>query len=307
MKISTSYFFERSVDRMSDAQGRVSNLQAQVASGKQVVRPSDAPTEAAQIARLKGLVARQESYLSTIDVVDARLALEESALSAATEALTRIKELAMQAASDTQTPDTRAAIALEMQALRDELLSLSRTTTLDGAYIFSGGNSLEEPFGYDAQGRLTYQGDQAQKRVLVGDGQTIKVGQSGHDVFRSVSREAQDGTTYAVSFFASLDELIDGVKQSSRPMMGQGLKELDDLQTGLGLASARVGAQTAEVDNFRARVEDAKLRVQGLLSAAEDLDFAEAIAQMNKEMLSLEAAQGSFARIAQLSLFNYLN
>jgi flagellar hook-associated protein 3 FlgL len=38
----------------------------------------------------------------------------------------------------------------------------------------------------------------------------------------------------------------------------------------------------------------------------EDLDYAKAITEMNKQVLSLEAAQSSFAKISQLTLFDYL-
>jgi flagellar hook-associated protein 3 FlgL len=43
-----------------------------------------------------------------------------------------------------------------------------------------------------------------------------------------------------------------------------------------------------------------------VLSSVEDLNMATAITQMQKQMLSLEAAQASFAKVSQLSLFNYL-
>jgi len=36
------------------------------------------------------------------------------------------------------------------------------------------------------------------------------------------------------------------------------------------------------------------------------LDYASAITKMNQQMLSLEAAQSSFSKISQLTLFNFL-
>jgi len=38
----------------------------------------------------------------------------------------------------------------------------------------------------------------------------------------------------------------------------------------------------------------------------EDLDMPKAISLMQKQMLSLEAAQSSFAKVSQMSLFAYL-
>ena len=52
--------------------------------------------------------------------------------------------------------------------------------------------------------------------------------------------------------------------------------------------------------------EDTTLSLKTTLSNIEDLDYASAITQMQKQMLALEAAQSSFAKISQLSLFNYI-
>ncbi len=48
------------------------------------------------------------------------------------------------------------------------------------------------------------------------------------------------------------------------------------------------------------------LTLKTTLSNIEDLDYATAITQMNKQMLALEAAQSSFAKISKLSLFDYI-
>ena len=36
------------------------------------------------------------------------------------------------------------------------------------------------------------------------------------------------------------------------------------------------------------------------------LDYTEAVTRMNKDQLALQAAQSSFSKISQLSLFNYI-
>ncbi|NBO83280.1 MAG: flagellar hook-associated protein 3, partial [Betaproteobacteria bacterium] len=37
-----------------------------------------------------------------------------------------------------------------------------------------------------------------------------------------------------------------------------------------------------------------------------DVDYAEAVTRMQKEMLGLQAAQSSFAQLSKMSLFNYI-
>ena len=53
-------------------------------------------------------------------------------------------------------------------------------------------------------------------------------------------------------------------------------------------------------------VDESRLQLKGVLSKVEDLDYAEAVTRMQKELLALEAAQSSFANISRLSLFDYL-
>jgi flagellar hook-associated protein 3 FlgL len=42
------------------------------------------------------------------------------------------------------------------------------------------------------------------------------------------------------------------------------------------------------------------------LSEIEDLDYTEAVTEMQKRMMALEASQASFAQISRLNLFEYI-
>ena len=61
------------------------------------------------------------------------------------------------------------------------------------------------------------------------------------------------------------------------------------------------------VDMQNSVLDEITLRLKTTKSDAEDLDYTSAITKMNKDQLALEAAQGSFAKISQLSLFKYMN
>jgi flagellar hook-associated protein 3 FlgL len=81
---------------------------------------------------------------------------------------------------------------------------------------------------------------------------------------------------------------------------------MDSLQHGLSLAQANVGSDLKVIDQQTSVIEDTVLNLKTTLSNVEDLDYAAAITKMNQQMLSLEAAQSSFAKMSQLNLFNYL-
>ncbi|MCX7240554.1 MAG: flagellar hook-associated protein FlgL [Burkholderiales bacterium] len=306
MQISTNYLFDRASAQMSQLQNDLAKSQAQISAQKQVLNPSDAPDQAASITRLKSVIGRNDNYASALDTVQARLETESTTLSSASDVLIRIKELAIQANNGTQGSTSRAAIATEMQGLRDQLLSLANSTDTTGNYVFSGSKVRTPAFTADSTGAVSYQGDQTRMHVAVGDQRTIAVNRPGTNAFVRVVRTAAGGTTPGTGFFQSIDDLIKGVKDGTSTVMQRGLTEMDALHQGVVLAQAEAGTDLKVVDQQRAVLDDTKLTLKTVLSNVEDLDMATAITNMQKLMLSLEAAQSSFAKVSQLSLFKYL-
>jgi flagellar hook-associated protein 3 FlgL len=306
MKISTTYLYDRAVAQMTTSQSNLAKSQAQLANGKNVLQPSDAPEEAVSIQRLKSVIARQESFEQAIQTTENRLKTEETALDGVSNVLTRLKELAIQAANDTYGPKDREIIAIEMQGLQEDLLSFANTRDSNGAYLFSGSRVFTPPFERQPDGEVVYQGDETINLVEVGDQRQLRANRTGTQVFDRVVRANPDGTQSGVSFFQSVQDLVDAVRSSDRDLMNRGLGELNDLSDGVSLAIARVGSDMNVVTGQRAVLEETRLQLQLVLSEAEDLDYTEAVTKMQKQMLALEASQASFAQISRLSLFEYI-
>jgi flagellar hook-associated protein 3 FlgL len=74
---------------MSTVQNKLTQTQAQLAQGKQIINASDSPNQAATIQRLKSILNRQESYQSSLNTVKARLEGEDSTLRSVSDLLVR--------------------------------------------------------------------------------------------------------------------------------------------------------------------------------------------------------------------------
>jgi flagellar hook-associated protein 3 FlgL len=116
----------------------------------------------------------------------------------------------------------------------------------------------------------------------------------------------EGGVSSGTGFFQSIDDLIKGVTNGNSSIMQRGLTEMDALHQGVVLAQAQSGTDMKVLEQQRSILDDTRLSLKTVLSSVEDLNMATAITQMQKQMLSLEAAQASFAKVSQLSLFNYL-
>ena len=306
MKVSTGYFFDRALSQMTATQNNLAQSQAQLSTGKKIVQVSDAPDQATAIQRLKSVIARQDSYENAIRTAQNRLNAEETALEATSTILTRFKELSIQALNDTYGPKDREIIALEMQGLQEDLLSYANTQDVNGAYLFSGSRVFTPPFAMNSQGEVTYQGDETVNMVDVGDQRQVRLNRTGTEVFSGISREMPDGSREGRSFCASVQDLIDGVRNSDRQAMDQGLAELDVLSQGVAVSIAKVGSAMNVVQNQTAVLDETRLQLKTVLSEIEDLDYTEAVTEMQKRMMALEASQASFAQISRLNLFEYI-
>jgi len=306
MKISTTYLYDRAVNQMTTSQSNLAKSQAQLSSGKNILRPSDAPEDAVSIQRLKSVIARQESFEQAIQTTENRLKTEETALEGVSNLLTRLKELAIQASNDTNGPKDREIIAIEMQGLQEDLLSFANTRDANGAYLFSGSRVFTPAFAQQPDGEVIYQGDETVNLVDVGDQRQLRANRTGTQVFDRVVRTNPDGTQFGVSFFQSVNDLVAAVRSSDRENMNRGIAELTNLSDSVSLSIARVGSDMNVVSGQRAVLEETKLQLQTVLSAAEDLDYTEAVTKMQKQILALEASQASFAQISRLSLFEYI-
>ena len=306
MKISTHLMFDRASHQMSSAQTNLAKSQAQLAQGKQIINPSDAPDQASAVQRLKSILSRQDSYQTALNTVQNRLQGEDSTLSSVSDLLIRAKEIAVQANNDTLSPDNRKALGVELQGLRDQMLSLANTKDTSGNYLFAGSKVTQPPFVAVVGGSPQYVGDQTRMNVMVGENRSMPINRTGTDAFVPINRTLPDGKIQGVGFFNVMDDLITGVNTSDRPKMQGGLGELDGLLSGLSMARANIGSGLKGIEQQTSVIEDTVLNLKTTLSSVEDLDYASAITKMNQQMLSLEAAQSSFAKISQLNLFNYI-
>jgi flagellar hook-associated protein 3 FlgL len=188
--------------------------------------------------------------------------------------------------------------------LREQMLGVVNAQDDQGQSLFSGTRARAPAFT-EVDGRVAYTGDQTPVRITSGDQRLQQYNRSGTDVFARVVRETADGPQ-GVGFFDAIDDLITAVESGSQPDLQRGISEMDLLQQGVSLALAETGADQNNVQSQLDLLDQTILRLKTTLSDVEDLDYTEAVTRMNKQMLSLEAAMSSFAKVSQLNLFDYM-
>jgi flagellar hook-associated protein 3 FlgL len=293
MRISTNQFYQVNGEKMSAGQSKVAELQAKLGSGKQILKPSEDPGKANLISGLESAKKRQEIYTKNVDAGETRLTAESAVLESMTNIMQRITQLTVQSANDTLGLSDRDVIATEIDALRDELLNLTNTQDLTGAYIFSGNKTSSPAFTEDASGVVAYNGDYGRLEINVSDVRSIAINTLGPDLFSAAD-------------FKALDDLVADLRSGNGAGVRTKLANVSSISDRLVNSYGAMAGRLAAMESQRSVIDETTLRIDELLIREDDLDYAEAVTELSKQSVALQALQASFVKVAELSLFNYL-
>lgn len=90
-------------------------------------------------------------------------------------------------------------------------------------------------------------------------------------------------------------------------LLGNSLQQLDQVTDHMLNVRSQVGARLSTLDNADSSRDALGVDLKTSLGELRDLDYATALTQMNQQLVGLQAAQLSYSKISQLSLFNYLS
>jgi len=305
-RVSTGQYFDNSTTQLTSLQNNLSKTETQLSTSLNIVNPSDAPDKASLVNKLNTQIAQQADYSSTLKTLQTSLQTQDTALQNVSSVLTKMKELMTQAANDTTSVSDRATISNQLTQLRDQVLSIANTKDSDGNFIFAGSKVATAPFAQNASGVIDYTGDQQRNLVPVGNSLSLQANTPGSDAFVRVDRPDGRGGNIGVGFFQSLGDAITAVKNSDQPNMQRALGEINQLTLGVSSADANVGTAMQTATTQTSILDETTVTLKSTLSNVQDLDYTAAITKMNKDELALQAAQSTFAKISQQSLFKYI-
>ena len=300
MQIGTKQFFQTQVTSMNDLQSQIGKIQEQVSSGKSILVPSDNPGGYTTAARLSRSEASIQQYSRNISVAKSRLGQEDTVLTTTANILSRLNELTIAGSNGTNSQASRTAIADEMTQLSDQLMALGNTKDPNGDYLFGGYKTKNPPFITTADG-VAYVGDTGRKEVELAQGFSTPTSSNGNEIFMNASRDASGKP---ISIFQV-------IKNATTQLATGNLTSdnVSQIQTAIDHNSAYqsiCGSRLQKVDNIDQNSQDLLLNVQQDKSAIEDADLTKLATELQQKTLTLNASESVFAKVAQLSLFNYL-
>jgi flagellar hook-associated protein 3 FlgL len=137
MRVSHRNIYANVLNYMNRSLSGLVELNLQASSQKKINRPSDDPIGMSRVLSYRDSMASMTQYRKNIDTAQGWNGLADENLMQVSVVISRLKELAQQAATGTYTGDNREQISYEARQLYEQLIMLSNAS-FEGKHIYSG-------------------------------------------------------------------------------------------------------------------------------------------------------------------------
>lgn len=255
--------------------------QASVSSGKALTAPSQDPQNWVQVSEIGRAQAQQAAWKDNVTYGESRAAKAESNLTEMNDQIARARELLITASTGSLDAASKAAIVAELQGARTVIGELLNERDYQGVPVFDDGASTQVPVS------------RGLNLEVVGTRQSIS---NGIDV----SGTPMTLDAILAQAITAVQSGTDADKQAALSAVEKGLDHVILAQSVQGIRSDRLEAVSV-------RLKDVDLGLAERRSKLEDTDLTEALASIQAKLLTLEAAQGAFARMNRQSLWDLLS
>ena len=295
MRVTQGMISNSMLNNLSKSYGKLDKYLDQLSTGRKINRPSDNPFIAIKGMSYRTEVKQIEQFKRNTNEVHNWMDNSDDALSNATSALQRIRELASQAANDTYDAEQRENISKEVEQLKEDLIDIANTS-VNGKYIFNGTNTNEAPITKDEAGNYEFDFRDSDVNIEIAKGTSLKANVEGSDVFGE-DLLGEDGV---------LNKLITALKDNDRDAIDASIGEIDSSIDDVVNTRADLGARMNRLDLIENRLSHQEITAKDTMSKNENVDYEEAITNLITQETLHRAALSAGTRIMQPTLLDFL-
>ena len=294
------------LDQLSQMETELNNLQQQITSGIRVQRPSDDPSAVGPILDAQMRIGQLQQSQTNLGQLQTELQTGDGALQQAVQALDSAVSLASQSSSMLTNPAQQANLLQQAQGIQQTLVNISATTA-GGRYIFSGDLDQQPLYALDPTqptGVKQLATATSTRTVTDASGYPLWTARTASDIFDE--QNPGGGGPAAGNVFAAINSLVTALQNNYPTAAVASIANLKTANDYLNQQLGYYGIAENRVTETMTAQSSSLTGEQQQLSRLRDTDVASAAVQLSQLQVEQEAALTSKAKIAPLSLFNYL-
>ncbi|QDO81943.1 flagellar hook-associated protein 3 [Shewanella psychropiezotolerans] len=305
MRVSTHNLYASNLHNLQNSTADIARLNQMMATGKSILRPSDDPIGSVKVIASQREVAATEQYLKNINSLSTSFDRAETNLSSMVEIESRMREVTLAASNGSLSPEDRAAYGAELEELLETFVGMINAQDDGGNYIFSGNQTGTAPIAQDASGNYIYQGDNNHREVQTSGSSWMTANVTAEQfLFSNGSADILNQTQEFIDVLKdpSLAPGESGFDNVSKAMM----ETLNDTLSSISGAITDIGGKQKSLMLMEESHEEMILFNEEVIGETEGLDYAQATAEFNLKLTTLQVTQQTFVQITQLTLFSQI-
>ncbi|KAF6621137.1 flagellar hook-associated protein FlgL [Paenibacillus sp. EKM102P] len=299
IRVTSGMMSMQTLNNLNRNYSNMNKMENQITTGRKLNKPSDDPVGVTYALRYRSELASNEQYSSNADAAVSWLDFTDSTMQQAGDVMKRLKELTVQASSETVPQSGLDAIKLEVDQLKEQMTNIGNSQ-IRGKYIFNGQKYDQAPYELTSTTTSYDQIDTDQGAVnyAIGDQSTFQVNTPGSEFFGA--------STDADNVFKVMDNLSAALTTGNYSAISVQSANIESRFTKMQASLSEVGARTNRVQLVQSRLDDRNLNLTTLQSKTEDADIASLMIQATSAQTIYEAALKSSAQIVQPSLMDFM-
>lgn len=291
MRVTEGSTSRRALVGLQSSASKLSGLQSQLSSGRQITKPSDSPTGTVSALQLRSQVKQFAQYQANATDGLGWLTTVDTAFNSATSQLQQVRSIVVQGMSTgTASSGSNEALAQQVDQARTAMLSLANSSYL-GRPVFGG--TTAGTVAFDSAG--SYVGDTGSVTRTVGPNVSIDLNTPGTAAF------GPDGS----NVFDLMSKISSDLRTNPSALGGD-LDALDSRQTAMTADQALAGAKYARIQGAQLTNGTNTIQLKSQLSDLQDIDLADMAVQVSSANAAYQAALATTAKISQTSLLDFL-
>ena len=309
MRVSTQQSYVSMTQSFNDLSSDLSHVVEQMATGKNILLPSDDPIAATRITQLNRQQSALDQYQSNIDSATAGMSQQESILDGVNNDLLAIRDDLLEAANGTNTADSLASLGQDIQSMTEAMVSALNYQDEDGHYVFGGTVNDQPPIvavdedGDGVTDSYTYQGNDDHRQTTVSNGVEVDTNVAVSDFFgdsldvlntlTSLSKELQDPS-------------VDPADPQVQSDIQNAIDTVDVASDALNASIATIGETQNTMSMLSSAQTDITTSNDQLISQLSDLDYGPASITFTGLEMAMEATLKTYSKVSELNLFSVI-
>ena len=290
---------------VSNLQNQLTQVQKELSSGYRVQDASDAPAQTPELVNLAGALSSTQAYQTTLTRIQTEAQTADQTLGSAISLVQSAQTLASQGASSTVSATTRQALAQQVQAIQQQIVSLANTT-VEGRYIFGGDQDQSAPYRYNAAsptGADQLTASAATRVITNPQGEPVFQGLTARQIFDPTD---SSGSPAANNTLAALQNLVTALNANDTNGIGSALGSLSNASDLLNQQQGWYGNAEQRIGNEQTLASNQVTSLQAQIGSIRDTDVTQAATDLTQLSTDQSAAYSAQAAISKKSLFDYL-